>query len=118
MTCTVTLILTAWAISRANGATFSRVKPFASTASVYVPTGRNRMVYAPVPLVCVVVATPVAVFWAVTVAPTTTAPLGSVTTPVIDPVTVCPTADVSVITQAIQQADRQRDRFLFISPPA
>src|SRR5260370_20300510 len=55
--------------------------------------GRKRMVYTPDPLVCVGVFTAVAVFSAVTWAPTTTAPLGSVTWPVIAPVTVWPNAD-------------------------
>src|SRR5882762_3900919 len=47
----------------------------------------------PDPLVCVGVFTAVAVFSAVTWAPTTTAPLESVTWPVIAPVTVWPNAN-------------------------
>jgi hypothetical protein len=54
--------------------------------------GRKRMEYTPEALVCAVVLTEVAVFSAVTVAPEMTAPLGSVTSPVIVPVTVCPKA--------------------------
>src|SRR5579872_6132121 len=62
--------------------------------------GRNRMLYTPTAFVFPVVLTPVAVFSAVTVAPETTAPLGSVTSPVIDPVTVCASADPRPSTKA------------------
>ena len=51
------------------------------------------MVYTPDPLVCVIVFTEVAAFCAVTLAPTTTAPLGSFTWPVMEPLTVCPSAE-------------------------
>jgi hypothetical protein len=47
------------------------------------------MVYNPAEFVVAVVFTAVATFSAVTIAPETRAPLGSVTCPVIDPVTVC-----------------------------
>src|SRR5580692_9658980 len=54
--------------------------------------GRKRIVYAPDAFVCVAVFTEVPTFTAVTFAPTMTAPLGSVTWPVMDPVTVWPRA--------------------------
>src|SRR5258708_27098997 len=55
-------------------------------------------------LVCVGVFTAVAVFSAVTFAPTTTAPLESVTWPVIAPVTVWPKADDMHIRTTVKQA--------------
>jgi hypothetical protein len=55
--------------------------------------GRKRRVYTPAELVNTEVLTPVAVFSETTFAPETRAPLGSVTTPAMEPVTVCPEAD-------------------------
>jgi hypothetical protein len=60
----------------------------------------------PLGLVTVGVATPVRTFVAVTLAPATTAPVGSVTVPVIDPVMVCVNAGIH-ITMTSANAERQ-----------
>src|SRR6266436_4776473 len=77
------------------------------------------MVYTPDPLVCVGVFTAVAVFSAVTFAPTTTAPLGSVTWPVIAPVTVWPNPNdvhrIATTEQASQNCNQHRNLFDIIS---
>src|SRR5271157_2414119 len=76
--------------------------------------GRNRMVYTPAPFVCTDVITEVAVFSAVTLAPDTTAPLGSITTPVMAPVTVCPSAKGRHRTVIKQHPTRQRKKLLLL----
>src|SRR6267142_4697411 len=71
----------------------------------------------PDPLVCVGVFTAVAVFSAVTWAPTTTAPLESITWPVIAPVTVWPEAgDVhrSATTEQANQNCKQDCVFVVV----
>src|ERR1700687_2536424 len=55
------------------------------------------MVYCPLPFVTSVVSTLVAVFFAATLAPGTTAPDSSVTVPLTDPVIVCAPANGSKI---------------------
>jgi len=54
----------------------------------YGPGGKSEIKYVPAELVVVVRTVPVAVFLAVTAAPATTAPDGSVTVPLIIPVSV------------------------------
>jgi hypothetical protein len=78
--------------------------------------GRKRIVYAPLPLLTAVVLIPVATLVAVTVAPTTTAPLGSVTSPVIEPVTVCPSAEAAHSKASRQHPNRARSEFALIIP--
>src|SRR5690349_17272588 len=70
--------------------------------------GRKRIVYTPDPLVLADVCTPVAVFSAVTVAPETKAPLGSVIWPVIDPVTVWPKAKAADNTATNRYPAKER----------
>ena len=113
-TVNVALTFAVWLISTANAGTVPVLNPAASMAKAYVPMGRNRIVYAPEAFVCAVVFTPVAVFSAVTLAPTTTAPLGSVTTPVMDPVTVCPKAVGKLSTAIMQLTNRLRTRLILI----
>src|ERR1700685_3190553 len=72
------------------------------------------MVYTPDALVRSEVFTAVRVFSAVTCAPTITAPLGSTTPPVIDPVTVCGHADEPNKT-ASNHPTRKRTRFVLIA---
>ena len=76
---------------------------------------RKRIVYTPAALVVADVLTPVAAFSAVIVAPTTTAPLGSVTRPVMEPVTVCPSADHTQNRARVQNAAKWRNEFLLIN---
>ena len=61
------------------------MNPFADTSKVYTPTGNGVMEYAPAPVVVRIVATPVAVLVAVTVALGIEAPVLSVTVPAIAP---------------------------------
>src|SRR2546426_12349772 len=59
---------------------------------VYFPTGREEKAYNPESVVVCVLVTPVASFFAVTVAPGTTAPFVSRTEPVMLDVPVCASA--------------------------
>src|SRR5258705_5984471 len=68
----------------------------------------------PDPLVCVGVFTAVAVFSAVTLAPTTTAPLGSITWPVIAPVTVWPNADDRHSGATTEQASQNCNQYCIL----
>jgi len=61
---------------------------------VYLPTGREEKAYKPESVVVCVLVTPVASFFAVTVAPGTTAPFTSRTDPVMLDVPVCAIAAV------------------------
>src|SRR5271157_1838633 len=60
----------------------------------YVCGGRLVMLYSPADFVVVVRASPVSIEVAVTLAPTTTAPVVSVTVPLIDPVSAWPKAQI------------------------
>src|SRR6266446_5502567 len=75
----------------------------------------------PASLVCPVHTVPRSVSLAVTVAPTTAAPLGSVTVPVIDAVTSCPHAGFAVhssATSARKTRPNPKDCiFLMLIPP-
>ena len=69
----------------------SGVNPAASTVTVYIPTGRPGICNAPAEFVVVLKGAFVDFSVAVTVAPCTTAELGSRTVPMIEPVTIpCP----------------------------
>src|SRR5277367_5414337 len=80
---------TVWLISSMNGGTVSEENPSAATTTLYRPIGRKRMLYTPAALVVAKALTPVSTFSAVILAFGITAPVGSVTSPVIEPVTVC-----------------------------
>src|ERR1700680_3804723 len=71
------------------------------------------MVYTPDALLRSEAFTEVAVFSAVTFAPTITAPVGSATAPVIEPVTVCGHAD-EPNKAASNHPTRKRNRFVLI----
>jgi hypothetical protein len=66
----------------------ARLKPFASTVIVYLPGCRAGTSNAPCSLDSTLRAAPVAMLATVMVAPATTAPVGSVTVPLILPVVV------------------------------
>src|SRR5579872_4474552 len=65
-----------------------------------MPFGRSGAVYSPISLVVTVRLNPVPLFVIVTVAWGTTAPVGSLTTPLIAPVIVCAQSGVAIRTSA------------------
>src|SRR6202051_2971346 len=78
--------------------------------------GRKRMVYTPDAYVSVEVFTEVAAVSAITFAPVITAPLGSVTWPVMEPVTVCPNADDKNKRTASEHPARYFTSFVLMRP--
>jgi hypothetical protein len=66
--------------------------PFAVTVTSYVSGLRPGKVKTPAEFVVTSRIVPLAIDFATTFAPTTTAPVGSVTVPVTCPVSVCPKA--------------------------
>ena len=73
------------------------LKPCFSTLIVYLPTGNDENANRPESVVVCVLDTPVASFFAVTLAPGTTAPLTSRTMPVMFDVPVCDSAATAQI---------------------
>jgi hypothetical protein len=80
--------LTVWLISSENAEKVCGENPGAFTVTRYLPMGRKRMLYTPALLLLALVLTPVSTFSATTLALGINAPLASVTSPVIEPVTV------------------------------
>jgi hypothetical protein len=90
------------AVSVTPAVTISR-KPGWLVLKSYFPYGSGGSVYTPEELVIVVVTTPVSTLRAVTVAPTTAAPLGSLTVPETIASVVWPASDVLETYSAIHR---------------
>src|ERR1035438_8108456 len=67
----------------------ARLNPVASTESVYLPTVRDGSVKLPVAVVVVSEMAPLSTFLTITLAPGTTAAVGSMTDPVMVPRSLC-----------------------------
>ena len=82
---------------------------------VYLPTGREEKAYKPESVVVCVLVTPVASFFAVIVAPGTTAPFTSLTDPVMLDEPVCAIAAVTTPIKSMKEQIRFISLFMWSS---
>src|SRR5207245_10873110 len=95
-TASLMLIRTCWSTPRSTSDNVTFLTPVSSAATEYLPVGSDGAVYSPLVSVVTVREIPVPVFVSVTVAPGTTAPESSVTTPRIVPVTACAASEAGI----------------------